>query len=110
VTTPGILPRPGTRAIDQTDEQIEPPYHLILLDDQEHTYQYVIHMLGQVFGYSVEKAFAIACMVDSTGQAILLTASRDEVERKQEEVHAFGPDPLMPNCKGSMSAIIEPAV
>lgn len=28
-------------------------------------------------------------------------------ELKQEQIHAFGPDPLIPRCKGSMSAEIE---
>ncbi len=100
-------PTPSTRVIEETDSDLDKRYHLILLDDQEHTYEYVIHMLGAVFGHSREKAFAIACVVDSQGQAILLTASHDEVERKQNQVHSFGADPLMENSMGSMSAIIE---
>ena len=100
---------PGTRIIEETDVRIEPPFHLILLDDDHHTYQYVIFMLGKVFGYGPEKAFAMACAVDSQGQAVLMTGSHDAVERKQNEVHSFGADPLMPQSKGSMSAVIEPA-
>ncbi|MFN0148278.1 MAG: ATP-dependent Clp protease adaptor ClpS [Dehalococcoidia bacterium] len=100
---------PGTRIIEETDERLEPPFHLILLDDDHHTYQYVILMLGKVFGYGPEKAFAMACAVDSQGQAILMTGSHDEAERKQNQVHSFGADPLMPQSMGSMSAVIEPA-
>lgn len=103
------LPSPSTRVLEDTDETLEPPYHLILLDDDEHSYQYVIQMLGAIFGYGPEKGFAIACVVDSQGQAILMTGSHDEVRLKQDLVHAFGPDPYMARCKGSMSAIIEPA-
>ena len=103
------LPTPTTRVEDTTGQQKEPPYHLILLDDDEHTYQYVIAMLGSVFGYGPEKGFAIACVVDSQGQAILMTGALDEVRLKQDQVHAFGADPLMPRCKGSMTAVIEPA-
>ena len=103
------LPTPGTRVIEEIDSQIEPPYHLILLDDDDHTYQYVVTMLVSVFGYSPEKGFAIACIVDADGQAILMTGSHDEVEQKQDQIHAFGADPLMPESKGSMSAVIEPA-
>lgn len=100
---------PGTRVLEDTDSALEPPYHLILLDDQHHTYQYVILMLGDLFGYPVEKAFAIACVVDSQGQAILMTGSKDEVSRKQDQIHAYGADPWMEHCQGSMSAVIEPA-
>ena len=103
------LPTPSTWVIEETDEQVQPPYHLILLDDDDHTYQYVIAMLGSVFGYAPEKGFAIACVVDSEGQAILMTGGLDEVQLKQDQVHGYGADPRMPNSKGSMSAIIEPA-
>jgi len=101
------LPTPSTRILEDTDQQLEKPCQLILLDDDHHTYQYVIAMLAAVFGYSTEKGFAIACVVDSQGQAILMTGSRDEVELKQQLVHAFGPDPLMEQSAGSMTAIIE---
>jgi ATP-dependent Clp protease adaptor protein ClpS len=101
-------PKPGVEILEDTDTGLAPLFHLILLDDDEHTYAYVIHMLGAVFGYTKEKSFAIACAVDSDGQAILMTGSKDEVERKQHLVHSFGADPAMPSSKGSMSAIIEP--
>jgi ATP-dependent Clp protease adaptor protein ClpS len=102
-------PETGTRIIEETEQAHEPPYHLILLDDDHHTYQYVIAMLGSVFGYSPEKGFAIACMVDSEGRAIVMTASKSEVTLKQEAIHAYGADPNMAESKGSMTAIIEPA-
>lgn len=103
------LPTPGTRILEDTDTDLDKPWHLILLDDDHHTYQYVVSMLARIFGYSPEKGFAIACMVDEQGQAIVMTAGRDEVELKQQQIHAFGADPLMETSLGSMSAIIEPA-
>ena len=103
------LPTPTTHVEETAGAQKQPPYHLILLDDNEHTYQYVIAMLGRVFGYAPEKGFAIACVVDSQGQAILMTGGLEEVRLKQDQVHAYGADPLMPGCKGSMTAVIEPA-
>ncbi len=102
-------PTPSTRVIEDTDRELDRPYHLVLLDDDSHTYPYVVAMVGAIFGYSREKGFAIACVVDSQGQAILMTGPRDEVELKQQLVHAFGPDPFMEQCAGSMTAIIEPA-
>lgn len=101
--------KPGIEIHEETDQAYEPLYHLILLDDQYHSYAYVIRMLGDIFGYSVEKSFAIACVVDSAGQAIVMTGSRDEVRAKQDAIHEYGPDPTVAGCQGSMSAIIEPA-
>mgnify|MGYP003326745403 CR=1 FL=1 len=62
----------GTQVLEQleTSEELELPCHLILLDDDSHTYAYVIAMLTNIFGYSREKGFAIASTVDSQGQAI----------------------------------------
>lgn len=100
---------PQTHVEEHTDEEYEPLFHLVLLDDDEHTYQYVIDMVGAIFGYGREKGFAIACMVDSDGRAILMTGSHEAVKDKQDAVHAYGPDPRMPVSKGSMSAIIERA-
>jgi len=103
------LPTPGTRVEDATDSRIEPPFHLVLLDDNDHSYGYVIVMLASIFGYAPEKGYAIACVVDAQGRAILMTGPYDEVRLKQDQVHAFGADPNMPECKGSMTAVIEPA-
>lgn len=95
----------------QVDERISlvPPYNLILLNDDDHTYEYVIHMLQKLFGYPPAKGYQMACEVDSTGRVIVLTTTLERAEFKQEQIHAFGPDKRLPRCKGSMSAIIEPA-
>jgi ATP-dependent Clp protease adaptor protein ClpS len=101
----------STETITQTDEstQLIPPWNVVLLNDDEHSYQYVIAMLAAVFGFPAERGFEHAKEVDSTGRTILITTSREHAELKQEQCHAFGPDPLIPHCKGSMTCIIEPA-
>jgi ATP-dependent Clp protease adaptor protein ClpS len=101
---------PGTRILEDTEQELEPLYHLILLDDDHHTYQYVIEMLNVLFGYSREKGFAIASVVDNEGRAIVMTGPKSECETKQEQIHAYGADPRMAVSAGSMSAVLEPAV
>ncbi len=105
MTTPTV-----PQVIDQqeVEEELETPWHLILLDDDSHTYQYVILMLGDLFGYSYEKGLGIASVVDHEGQAIVMTGAKEECLLKQEQIHAYGPDPLMKRSVGSMSAVIEP--
>ena len=88
----------------------QPPYHVVLLDDDYHTYAYVITMLQELFGYPREKGFQMAQEVDTTGRVIVLTTSKEHAELKQEQIHAYGPDLLCSKeCEGSMTAIIEPA-
>jgi ATP-dependent Clp protease adaptor protein ClpS len=101
------------KPIQKPEERIkrQPPYNVVLLNDDDHTYEYVITMLQQLFGYPREKGFLMACEVDATGRVIVLTTSKEHAELKRDQIHAFGPDPLSSKeCKGSMSAIIEPAL
>jgi ATP-dependent Clp protease adaptor protein ClpS len=100
---------PVVAPVEDTEPALDKLYHLILLDDDQHTYAYVIEMLGAIFGYGREKAFALASIVDAQGRVILETAGLDEVLRHQDRIHGFGADPRIPTSKGSMSAIIEEA-
>jgi ATP-dependent Clp protease adaptor protein ClpS len=87
-----------------------PMYNVVLLDDDFHTFEYVITMLQQLFGYPREKGLQMAMEVHLSGRVIVLTTTKEYAELKVEQIHAFGPDPLSSQeCLGSMSAIIEPA-
>jgi ATP-dependent Clp protease adaptor protein ClpS len=96
---------------EQTEQRTkrQPPYHVILINDDDHSYQYVIHMLQSLFGHPPEKGFEMAREVDTKGRVIVDTTSMERAELKRDQIHAFGPDPLIPRCAGSMSAEIEPA-
>ena len=96
---------------EQTNRKTEslPPYNVILLDDNDHSYEYVILMLRKVFGHSIAKGLKMAQEVDATGRVIVATTHLEEAELKRDQIQGFGPDPLIPRCKGSMSARVEPA-
>jgi ATP-dependent Clp protease adaptor protein ClpS len=87
----------------------QPPYHVILLNDDDHSFDYVIRMLKQLFGYEEEKGYLMAYEVHTKGRVIVCTTSLERAELKRDQIHAFGPDPLIARCKGSMSATIEAA-
>jgi ATP-dependent Clp protease adaptor protein ClpS len=86
-----------------------PPYHVILLNDDDHTFEYVIEMLKSLFAHPEEKGFAMANEVNTSGRAIVLTTHKEKAELKRDQIHAFGADHRVATCAGSMSAIIEPA-
>ena len=108
-TQPG--PGPATAPVPVEDTEVVPEHlwRLVLLYDNDHSYEYVIEMLGAIFGYGAEKAFALARLVDTQGRVILMTGPKAECETKQAQVHAYGADPRIPASKGSMSAIVEDA-
>lgn len=87
----------------------QPPYHVILWNDDDHSYDYVIVMLMELFGYPPEKGFQIAEAVDQQGQVTVLTTTREHAELKRDQIHAYGKDTLIAGCKGSMKATIEAA-
>lgn len=101
-------PRLNPNAETEAKTRFAPRYNLILLDDDDHSYEYVILMLVELFAMTVTKAYKCAQEVDGTGRVIVLTGALEHLELKQEQIHAYGPDPLIPRCRGSMSAIIEP--
>ena len=88
--------------------KILPPYNVVLLDDDDHTYDYVILMLMRLFGHTLETAYEMACEVDTSGRVIVDTTTKERAEFKQEQIHACGADPRSSKCAGSMSAVIEP--
>ena len=86
----------------------QPKYHVILWDDDDHSYEYVVLMMKQIFGFPFEQGFEIAKQVDTSGFAICLTTAKEHAELKRDQIHAFGRDHLIDRCAGSMSASIEP--
>ena len=97
----------AVKSRDKTKRQ--PRYHVILWDDDDHTYDYVIRMMAELFRHSKEKGMQIATEVDAAGRAICLTTTMEHAELKRDQIHAFGRDELMDKCQGSMKATIQPA-
>src|SRR6266851_5535538 len=48
---------PRTHVEEEEKVKRQPPYNVILLNDDDHTYQYVITMLQTIFGYPPEIRF-----------------------------------------------------
>src|SRR5207249_9444189 len=94
---------------DDTAEQLQPLYHVILLNDEDHTYDYVVEMLEKIFGMSEATAFGHAVEVDTKGRTILITCELEKAELKRDQIHGYGPDWRLPRSLGSMAAVIEPA-
>ncbi|MFK7845211.1 MAG: ATP-dependent Clp protease adaptor ClpS [Rhodothermales bacterium] len=96
--------------VDATEERaiFIPRYYVILLDDNDHSYDYVIEMLMQVFGHSQERAYSMAVEVDRAGRVIVDTTTKERAELKRDQIHSYGADWRIDHCRGSMSAIIEP--
>jgi ATP-dependent Clp protease adaptor protein ClpS len=91
-----------------TPPQHLPPYNVVLLNDDDHTYDYVIEMLGSLFGYNPTRGFSMAHQLNPQGRVIVLTTHQELAELKRDQIQAFGRDWRLERCAGSMSAVIEP--
>ncbi|MDZ4820641.1 MAG: ATP-dependent Clp protease adaptor ClpS [Planctomycetota bacterium] len=105
---------PEVETIRQTREDTrqkpkrQPRYHVLLWNDDFHTYDYVVLMMRKLFGHPPEKGLLIAAEVDLRGKAIVMTTTREHAEFKREQIHSYGKDDGVQNCKGSMWSTIEP--
>jgi ATP-dependent Clp protease adaptor protein ClpS len=98
---------PETEATERED--LIPLYRVVLLDDNDHTYDYVIEMLQKILIFTLEEAYRHAEEVDRAGRTVLITCELREAEFARDQIHAYGPDWRLQRSKGSMSAVIEPA-
>jgi len=87
----------------------QPRYHVVLWNDDDHTFDYVVAMLRRLFGHPPERGLALARQVHRAGRVIVLTTTKEHAELKRHQIHAFGADRLVARSRGSMWATIEAA-
>ena len=76
--------------------ELIPRYHVVLLDDEDHTYE-----------YGREMSWKMASEVDQRGRAIVFTTNKEQAEHKRSQIQSGGADKRLVRSKGSMSAIVE---
>jgi len=94
---------------EDSSTRLESLYHVIILNDEDHTFEYVVEMLQVVVGLSSSHALACTLEADSTGSSIVCTCALEEAENKRDKIHAYGPDWRLPHSRGSVAALVEPA-
>lgn len=106
---PTTLPLPEVEEQTDAEGKQAPLYNVLLFDDDEHSYAYVVEMMMVLFGMTAEEGFNVAYEVDHIGQAVVMTAEYERALDAQKKIIGYGPDYRMPNSRGSMGATIEPA-
>jgi ATP-dependent Clp protease adaptor protein ClpS len=103
------LPAEETRAEESTRTRKLPPYNVIVVNDEDHTFDYVIEMLCKLFRHDVDTAKRMTWQIHTTGRSIVLTTHKEMAELKRDQVLAYGPDHRLKKSKCSMRCYIEPA-
>jgi ATP-dependent Clp protease adaptor protein ClpS len=100
---------PRAKAVPSTQTKRQPPYNVIILNDEEHTFLYVIELLMKLFGHPQATSFELTLRIHNTGRAVVYTTHKEKAELKRDQVLAYGPDPRMAISKGPLGCYIEPA-
>lgn len=85
-------------------------YNVVVLNDDDHTFNYVVEMLLKVFHYEIEKCVQLTKEIDQQGRAIVWTGYLEPAEFKRDQVKSFGPDKYAPRqVDYSLGVELEPA-
>jgi ATP-dependent Clp protease adaptor protein ClpS len=109
ITTEPLV-RPRSKPSRQTESRILPPYHVILENDDYHSFDFVISVLRKVFGVSEERALEFAIQAHKTGRSIVWTGAKEVAELKLDQIHSFAETRADGAKLGPLGACIEPAV
>jgi ATP-dependent Clp protease adaptor protein ClpS len=91
-----VRPKPKAKGREKEKDKprpkTQPPYAVIVENDDFHTFNYVTEVLQKVLGYDLQKAFMLTVEVDATGQAIVWSGALEVAELKRDQIRGFGPD------------------
>jgi ATP-dependent Clp protease adaptor protein ClpS len=74
---------------DETRNRRVPPYNVILENDDHHSCEFVVEVLGKVLGYSQERCVQLMLQAHNTGRAIVWTGPKEVAELKAEQIRTF---------------------
>jgi ATP-dependent Clp protease adaptor protein ClpS len=109
IVTTQTAPRGKTAVEEETRTKKLPPYHVIVLNDEEHTFDYVIELLTKLFAHPLQAAIELTWRIHLTGRAVVYTTHKEKAELKRDQVLSYGADPRMSISKGPLGCYIEPA-
>jgi ATP-dependent Clp protease adaptor protein ClpS len=103
-----VVPEQRPDQEQQKKRKRQPRYHVVLWDDPNHTFHYVMVMLKELFAHPMTKGFELAEVVHHSGRAIVLTTTLEHAELKRDQIRAYGSGRAELGSVGSMYATIEP--
>jgi ATP-dependent Clp protease adaptor protein ClpS len=91
VAEPPAAAPPEERSAPRKPKKL-PPHAVVVLNDDLHTFNYVIETFMKVFGYPKEKCFQLAMQIHVQGRAIVWSGPKEVAELKCDQIRGAGPD------------------
>lgn len=102
---PEVLPEEET----ETRTRRQPPYAVVLHNDDSNSMDFVVTVLRKVFGYSVEKCVELMLEAHKKGKAAVWVGALEVAELKADQIHSCGPDPFVKKNPHPLGVTVEPA-
>lgn len=87
-----VTSKKRTRSRSGTRPRRQSPYAVIVHNDNEHTFPYVIELLQRVCGHARPKAYLLTCEIHFSGCARVWSGSLEVAELKRDQIRGYGPD------------------
>jgi ATP-dependent Clp protease adaptor protein ClpS len=93
-----------------TKRRLLPPYNVLVMNDDDHSMDFVVDVLRKVFGYPLEKSFQLMLCAHETGCSVVWTGPKEVAELKAEQISTFHETRERDNKDlGPLGVRIEPA-
>jgi ATP-dependent Clp protease adaptor protein ClpS len=87
------LPETGVTTKRKTREKAKtrriPPYNVILENDDDHSFEFVVTTLIKALGYTLERSFQLTKEAHEKGRAVVWTGPKEVAELKAEQIRTF---------------------
>ena len=97
------------RQQEKKQTQRLPPYHVILENDEHHTFEFVVESLQKALGYSQERSYQLTMQAHTAGRAVVWTGPKEVAELKADQIRSFHEIRAPAANLGPLSCYIEPA-
>jgi ATP-dependent Clp protease adaptor protein ClpS len=92
VESPPQLQQRQRPLADAAKPKQQPPYAVVLFNDEAHSFPFVVETLMKVFGYPHEKSFSLTLQIHNAGRGIVWSGSLEVAELKRDQIRSAGPD------------------
>lgn len=104
-TAPAVLPEADTESATRR----QPPYAVLIHNDDHNGMDFVVEVLNKVFSYPLEKCVLLMKEAHEAGLAVVWVGALEVAELKAEQIVSCGADPRsMAPRKAPLRVTIEP--
>lgn len=100
---PTVLPELDSEVIVRR----QPPYVVLIHNDDFNSQEFVVRVLQEVFHYPIEKCVDLMLEAHDQGRAVVWRGAMEVAELKADLITGFGPDPQS-KSKQPIRVTIEP--